>query len=129
MSVLFLGTLFLATRLLLRRIWKPFYDPLEAIRRFNLSSHKPLPARDTGIEEFKNLDSAVAQMTGKILKDYEILKNFADNASHEMQTPLAIINSKLHLMIQDQGLEERHLRQWRGMNDAAGRLSKLTTHL
>ncbi|HWK05269.1 MAG TPA: HAMP domain-containing sensor histidine kinase [Puia sp.] len=129
MILLLLGTLFLANRLLLRRIWQPFYDTLEAIRRFNLSSHKPLPARDTGIEEFKNLDSAVAQMTGKILKDYEMLKNFADNASHEMQTPLAIINSKLDIMIQDQGLEERHLRQLQAMYDAVGRLSKLNQSL
>ena len=129
MILLLLGTLFLANRLLLRRIWQPFYDTLEAIRRFNLSSHKPLPARDTGIEEFKNLDTAVAQMTGKILKDYEMLKNFADNASHEMQTPLAIINSKLDLMIQDQGLEERQLRQLQAMYDAVGRLSKLNQSL
>src|SRR5882762_617224 len=129
MILLLLGTLFLANRLLLRRIWQPFYDTLEAIRRFNLSSHKPLPTRDTGIEEFKNLDSAVAQMTGKILKDYEMLKNFADNASHEMQTPLAIINSKLDLMIQDQGLGERHLRQLQAMYDAVGRLSKLNQSL
>jgi len=129
MILLLLGTLFLANRLLLRRIWQPFYDTLEAIRRFNLSSHKPFPARDTGIDEFRNLDSAVSLMTGKILKDYEMLKNFADNASHEMQTPLAIINSKLDIMIQDQGLEERHLRQLQAMYDAVGRLSKLNQSL
>jgi signal transduction histidine kinase len=129
MILLLLGTLFLANRLLLRRIWQPFYDTLEAIRQFNLSSRKPLPARDTAIEEFKNLDSAVAQMTGKILKDYEMLKNFADNASHEMQTPLAIINSKLDLMIQDQRLGEQHLRQLQAMYDAVGRLSRLNQSL
>lgn len=129
MILLLLGTLFLANRLLLRRIWQPFYDTLEGIRQFNLSSHKPLPVRDTGIEEFKNLDSAVEQMTGKILKDYEVLKNFADNASHEMQTPLAIINSKLDLLIQDPGLGEKHLRQLQAMYDAVGRLSKLNQSL
>jgi signal transduction histidine kinase len=129
MILLLLGTLFLANRLLLRRIWQPFYNTLEAMRRFNLSSRQPLPAHGTGIEEFKDLDSAVAQMTGKILKDYEMLKSFADNASHEMQTPLAIINSKLDLMIQDQDLGERHLRQLQAMYDAVGRLSKLNQSL
>ena len=123
------GFLFLAGRLVLRRIWKPFYVTLEGIREFQLSSRKPLPAADTRIEEFRNLDTAVGQMTQKILKDYEMLKNFADNASHEMQTPLAIINSKLDLMIQDQGLEERHLRQLQAMYDAVGRLSKLNQSL
>ncbi|HTI12622.1 MAG TPA: HAMP domain-containing sensor histidine kinase [Puia sp.] len=129
MILLLLGCLFLANRLLLRRIWQPFYGTLEAMRQFNLSSRKPLPARDSGIEEFRNLDTAVEQMTGKILKDYEMLKNFTDNASHEMQTPLAIINSKLDLMIQDQGLGEGHLRQLQAMYDAVGRLSKLNQSL
>lgn len=127
--LLLLGIIFLANRLLLRQLWQPFYNTLEAIRQFNLSSRKPLPAIDNTIEEFKNLDAAVGQMTLKILKDYEMLKNFADNASHEMQTPLAIINSKLDLMIQDQELGEKHLRQLQAMYDAVGRLSKLNQSL
>jgi signal transduction histidine kinase len=126
---LLLGTLFLANRLLLRRIWQPFYDTLEAIRQFNLSSRTPLPVSNTRIEEFSNLDMAIGQMTQKILKDYEMLKSFADNASHEMQTPLAIINSKLDLMIQDPALAEKHLRQLQAMYDAVGRLSKLNQSL
>ena len=129
MILLLLGTLFLANRLLLRRIWQPFYSTLESIRQFNLSSRTPLPVSNTRIEEFKNLDMAIEQMTKKILKDYEMLKNFADNASHEMQTPLAIINSKLDLMIQDQALAEKHLRQLQAMYDAVGRLSKLNQSL
>ncbi len=127
--LLLLGILFLANRLLLRRLWQPFYHTLAGIREFQLSSRKPHPPAATEIEEFKNLDAAVGQMTRKIMKDYEMLKNFADNASHEMQTPLAIINSKLDLMIQDQGLEEKHHRQLQAMYDAVGRLSKLNQSL
>jgi signal transduction histidine kinase len=127
--LLLLGTLFLANRLLLRRLWQPFYNTLEGIREFQLSSRKPLPVNPGSVDEFRNLDAAVGQMTHKILKDYEMLKHFADNASHEMQTPLAIINSKLDLMIQDQGLEEKHLRQLQAMYDAVGRLSKLNQSL
>lgn len=127
--LLLLGILFLANRLLLRRLWQPFYHTLAGIREFQLSSRKPLPPAATEIEEFKNLDMAVGQMTHKIMKDYEMLKNFADNASHEMQTPLAIINSKLDLMIQDQELEEKHHRQLQAMYDAVGRLSKLNQSL
>ena len=129
MILVLLGTLFLANRLLLRRIWQPFYTTLDGIRRFHLSSRQPLPAGNTDIDEFRNLDEAVRQMTHKILKDYEMLKNFADNASHEMQTPLAIINSKLDLMIQDPGLEEKHHRQVQAMYDAIGRLRQLNQSL
>jgi len=127
--LLLLGTLFLANRLMLRRIWQPFYHTLDALHQFNLSSRTPPQLAATDIEEFHHLQIAVDQMTGKILKDYEMLKNFADNASHEMQTPLAIINSKLDLLIQNPELGQQHHQQVQAMYDAVGRLSKLNQSL
>jgi signal transduction histidine kinase len=129
MILLLLGTLFLANRLLLRRLWQPFYQTLSGMRQFNLSSRQPLPVRETAIDEFRNLDEAARQMTGQILKDYEMLKGFTDNASHEMQTPLAIINSRLDLLIQDHDLAETHHRPIQAMYDAVGRLRQLNTSL
>jgi signal transduction histidine kinase len=129
MILLLLSTLFLANRLLLRRIWQPFYQTLSAMRDFNLSSRQPVPFRDSPIDEFRNLNEAARQMTRQILKDYEMLKGFTDNASHEMQTPLAIINSRLDLLIQDPILEERHHRPIQAMYDAIGRLRQLNQSL
>lgn len=129
MILLLLTILFLANRFLLHRLWQPFYTTLERIRKFNLSSPEPLPAQTTDIDEFHNLDEAVRQMTNTIIRDYEILKNFADNASHEMQTPLAVINSKLDLLIQDTALGIEHHRPIQAMYDAIGRLRQLNQSL
>jgi signal transduction histidine kinase len=129
MILLLLGTLFLANRLLLRRLWQPFYQTLAGMRQFNLSSRQPLPVRETTIDEFRTLDEAARQMTGQIMKDYEMLKGFTDNASHEMQTPLAIINSRLDLLIQDHELAETHHRPIQAMYDAIGRLRLLNQSL
>jgi signal transduction histidine kinase len=129
MIILLLLVLFLANRLLLRRIWQPFYRTLDHLRAFNLSSREPLPGGSTDIEEFRSLDDAARQMTNKIIRDYEILKSFADNASHEMQTPLAIINSKLDLLIQDIGLGEAHHQPVQAMYDAIARLRQLNQSL
>ncbi|MDO6434653.1 HAMP domain-containing sensor histidine kinase [Flavitalea sp. BT771] len=129
MILLLLGILFLANRLLIRRLWQPFYQTLEALKKFNLTNREPLHHAPTSIREFQDLQRVVDHMTGTIRKDYEMLKEFADNASHEMQTPLAIINSKLDLMIQDQGLEERHLRQLQAMYDAVSRMRQLNQSL
>jgi signal transduction histidine kinase len=68
-------------------------------------------------------------MTGKIIRDYETLKNFADNASHEMQTPLAVINSKLDLLIQEPNLDNKQVTQLQAMYDAVARLTKLNQSL
>lgn len=129
MIALFLSILFIANRLLLRRLWQPFYQTLNGIRAFNLSSPELLPAQGTDIDEFRNLDEAIRQMTNTIIRDYEMLKNFADNASHEMQTPLAILNSKLDLLIQDTGLGLEHHRPIQAMYDAIGRLRQLNQSL
>jgi signal transduction histidine kinase len=129
MILLLLGVLFLANRLLLRRIWQPFYRTLEGIRTFNLSTREPLPIPVTDIDEFRNLDEAARQMTNKIIRDFEMLKNFTENASHEMQTPLAIINSKLDLLIQDTSLREEQHRQVQEMYDAISRLRLLNQSL
>ena len=129
MILLMLGVLFLANRLLLRRIWQPFYHTLDGIRAFNLSSRQLLPAEHTEIEEFQRLDEAARQMTGQISRDYEMLKNFTENASHEMQTPLAIINSKLDLLIQDPRMREEHHRPVQAMYDAISRLRQLNQSL
>jgi signal transduction histidine kinase len=129
MIVAMLGILFMANRLLLRRIWQPFYQTLEVLRQFDLSRREPFARSSTTIEEFRQLQSVVEQMTEKIRKDYEMLRDFTDNASHEMQTPLAIINSKLDLMIQDQQLEMKHHRQMQAMYDAVARLRQLNQSL
>lgn len=129
MILLLLGTLFLANRLMLRRLWKPFYQTLDGMREFNLSSRQALPIRESTTDEFRNLDEAARQMTRQILKDYEMLKGFTDNASHEMQTPLAIITSRLDLLIQDHDLAEIHHRPIQAMYDAVGRLRQLNQSL
>jgi signal transduction histidine kinase len=121
--------LFITNRFLLRKLWQPFYETLSSIKQFNLSNKKTAVAQQTDIEEFRELDNAVNTMTARITKDYESLKNFTDNASHEMQTPLAILNSKLDLLIQEPNLTEIHLKQLQAMYDAIGRLTKLNQSL
>jgi signal transduction histidine kinase len=119
----------MVNRFLLRKLWQPFYETLLSIKQFNLSNKRSLPNHNSNIDEFKELDTAMKEMAGKVLNDYDTLKNFADNASHEMQTPLAIINSKLDILIQDQNLDEKQMKQLQGIYDATGRLSKLNQSL
>ncbi|HLX92436.1 MAG TPA: HAMP domain-containing sensor histidine kinase [Puia sp.] len=126
---LLLVILFVANRLLLRKIWQPFYRTLESIKSFNLSNKTANRPEMIKITEFNELNNAVSVMQSRIIRDYETLKNFADNASHEMQTPLAILNSKLDLLIQEQSISESQTRHLQAMYDALGRLSKLNQSL
>ncbi|HTQ27312.1 MAG TPA: HAMP domain-containing sensor histidine kinase, partial [Puia sp.] len=132
-TVLVIGLLLLilfgANRLMFRKTWKSFYDTLGAIRRFNLSSKQYTGPGPSNIDEFNDLDAAIRLMTSKIVQDYESLKAFADNASHEMHTPLAIINSKLDLLIQGHNLDEEQVKQLQAIYDGVRRLTKLNQSL
>jgi signal transduction histidine kinase len=63
----------------------------------------------TDIFEFNLLSQTLDKMSKKIRLDYLNLKEFNENAAHELQTPLAIIKSKLELLIQKENLDEKQL--------------------
>jgi signal transduction histidine kinase len=96
----------LVNRLVFRKLWKPFYTSIAAIGEFQLGKQNGMELPDTRIEEFNFMNDQFRRMAAKVNKEYLILKEFTENASHEMQTPLAIIRSKLDLAIQDQQLSE-----------------------
>ena len=125
-SLLLIVTL-LINRFLLAKLWQPFYQTLEQLRFFNINSPKSITLPETTLDEFRQLNSSVAEMTQRVNNEYEALKSFTDNASHEMQTPLAIINSKLDVLLQT--ATEEQAAQMQLIYNATGRLTKLTKTL
>lgn len=80
------------------RLFNPFRKTLERIKNFSLQDKEPITAEETSVAEFDDLNKFVEQMTSKAISDYSNLKEFAENASHELQTPLSIIKGKLELL-------------------------------
>src|SRR6056297_293766 len=89
-------------------LFKPFRESLKKIKRFKLQEKKYIPAEDTGVVEFNEMNAFVEEMTRKAVLDYENLKEFAENASHEIQTPLAIARGKLELLSETELNEEQY---------------------
>lgn len=89
-------------------LFKPFRKTLERIRNFDLHEKEILPAEETSVSEFTDLNRFVEQMTRKAVADYKNLKEFSENASHELQTPLAIAKGKLELLTESDLTEEQH---------------------
>ena len=128
-AAFFIMLLFIINRLLLQKVWKPFQHTLSQIQRFNLSKQNEITVQSTDITEFTELNNAVLSMSGKVNKEYQSLKNFTENASHEMQTPLAILNAKLDLLIQNDNLSEKESGQLQEMYEAVTRLARLNKSL
>ena len=109
MLLVFAG-LFLATLLfnwfISNRLWQPFRESLQKIRNVELQKLETLHFEKTDIEEFNELNTSLILMARKIESDYLNMKEFTEDAAHEMQTPLAVAQSKLELLLQDSSLKE-----------------------
>ena len=112
-----------------RRLWIPFYNSLEIIGKFDINSDVPPMFSKTEIREFNKLNHVLENMSVKIRNDYINLKEFNENASHEIQTPLSIIRSKLELLLQFENLNTEQLSLLESVNEAISRLSKLNQGL
>jgi two-component system OmpR family sensor kinase len=132
MSMVFGGLLllFLLINLYInKRLWKPFNTSLEKITSLNMPQLQQVHFDKTSIREFNALNTSLNAMTNKIHADYLSMKIFTQNASHEIQTPLAIIQSKLELLLQDSRLTEQQAIAISSAFEATQRLSKLNQAL
>lgn len=124
-TVLLLVSLLLINRFVLSRLWKPFYQVLNRMKAFEVTRMDNIKEEPTKIDEFNELNRSVNAMAEKVKQDYKELKSFTDNASHEMMTPLAIINSKLDSLLQTESFTEQQGALLEDIYQATGRLSRL----
>ncbi|OUJ71907.1 sensor histidine kinase [Hymenobacter crusticola] len=99
LALLLLGVVGL-NRWLAGRLWAPFRHTLVALRHYDLAQHQPLRLPNSSIAEFAELNQALTQMSARLEADYQTLKEFTENAAHETQTPLAIMQAKLEQLMQ-----------------------------
>ncbi|SHN27358.1 Signal transduction histidine kinase [Cyclobacterium lianum] len=87
------------SRLVSKRILQPFHQSLDKIRTFNFKDNQPLVFESTRTEEFEKLHDFLNKMSVRLLSDYKIVKEFSENLSHEIQTPIAVASGKLELLL------------------------------
>lgn len=113
-----------------KSIWLPFFNNLETIKEFSLQSKKPIVLETSNILEFIELNNHIKLLTEKVANDYENLKQFTEDISHEIQTPLSIIQAKIENFIEDSGqLNESQISLLNYIQKNTKRLSKLNQGL
>ena len=111
------------------KIWNPFYRALNVLKNFDLQKGGLTRFQRSKIEEFNAMNIELAKLTDKVTRDYRNLKEFTENMSHETQTPLAIIRSKLELLLQSENLDEEQIQHILSTLDSVNRLSKMNKGL
>jgi signal transduction histidine kinase len=107
------------------RIFRPFNQTLDRIRNFRVRDRGPLDLPETGTREFARLNHFIEQMAEKSRREYQALKEFSENASHEIQTPLAIARSKLELLLESPHLSDQEIELVGSAQESINKLSKL----
>jgi signal transduction histidine kinase len=110
-------------------IWEPFRTTLDYIKDFSVHTSDYKKLEPSEIEEFSELNSSINHMTSKMSSDYKNQKKFTENASHEFQTPLAIIKGKIDLLLQENTLKEEAMTLLISIEEATSRLSRINKSL
>jgi len=111
------------------KIWSPFFKNLEQMKRFSLTSKESLEFVDSDVLEFAELKNEIVLLTDKVRADYENLKQFTEDVSHEMQTPLAIIQAKIDNIINEHGINVRQYEQITSIQKDIKRLKQLNKRI
>ncbi len=119
---------FFASKRINKTVWINFEKNLQIIEKFSFNQQTPLMFKETDIEEFDRLNLVVKKLTNKLNEDYLSLKEFSENASHEIQTPLSIVLLNLEEILQ-QELNEETFRKVLASINALKRLSSLNQSL
>jgi signal transduction histidine kinase len=127
--LLLLVGLVLVNYLINKYTWRHFYDTLYKVKSYSLAQYGTLRLKSSGTKEFQELNEVLQAMTDKIHSDYYNLKEFTENASHEIQTPLAIVNSKLELFMQSDTLTQQQAKLLEDMYASVSRLARLNKSL
>lgn len=112
-----------------QKSWAPFYDSLKKIENYNLVQGDIPEFGYTDIKEFFRLNEILTSLISNNLQIYKQQKEFIENASHELQTPLAVFQSSLDTILQISNLNEKQIIILRSLYSTSSRLTRLSKNL
>lgn len=118
----FLIVLFLINKFSSQKVLKDFYNTLAKLENFSLADNNKLALNKSKIKEFTKLNEVVEKLSEKAKNEYRSLKEFTEESNHELQTPVAVVKSKLEMLLQSENLEKEELNL---VNTAINNLNRL----
>lgn len=127
--VLMLIGFILINRKLSKVVWDPFYTILEKLKNYQIDKDLTIDLPHSSTAEFRDLSEALVQLVNKSRDAYLSQKEFTENASHELQTPLAIFRSKLELLMQGADITSEQAELISSLLNATDRIVRLNKNL
>ena len=122
-------TIVLLNNVMLKRIWQPFHLLLNQLKKYRFDKPVKITQVSSKIEEFSLLNDTIQKLLDRNIEIFNSQKRFIEDASHELQTPLAIAISKLETLAETSNLSEKQLEILSSALDNLERLTRLNKSL
>ncbi len=126
--ILFTTILFI-NKLLSTRMWKPFYQTLQQIEKFEIDKHHKTDFPHTDIMEFNQLNKSIENLIERSIAIYNNQREFVENAAHELQTPIAVFKAKIDDLMQRSDITNGQAEVLSSLNDTILRMNRLNKNL
>ncbi|GEQ85708.1 two-component sensor histidine kinase [Patiriisocius marinistellae] len=127
--LLLIASVLVLNNLLLLKIWQPFYTLIKQLKDFRIEKNTAINIPKSNIDEFNLLNTTVDKLIKKSTNSYITQKQFIENASHELQTPLAISINKLELFLENNALKKNQADDITTVLDNLNKLTRLNKSL
>jgi len=121
--------IYLINKRISKKLWDPFFLNLDKLKQFSLQSSMSFSPEKSDTDEFNEMNRVLKSLTDKVLTDYDNLKKFSENASHELQTPLAVIRSKTEALLEEDHLSQEQISKIESIYKSVNRLTKINSGL
>ncbi|MDR2037406.1 MAG: HAMP domain-containing histidine kinase [Bacteroidales bacterium] len=112
-----------------KKLWRPFHSTLSKIQNFSLEKDELPKFSNTNTTEFVQLNSILNDHISNNLSIYKKQKEFIENASHELQTPLAVFKSQLDMLLQQPDLSKEQIDIIQSLYSVSSRMTRLNKNL
>jgi signal transduction histidine kinase len=127
--VLMIALVLILNNFFLKKLWKPFYVNLTKIKNYHIDKDIKLKLQHSSIFEFEELRISIEQLVDNSHQVYVNQKEFTENASHEIQTPLTVAQNKLHQLIEQPELSNESAKLLEVTIENLDKLSRLSKTL
>ncbi len=117
--------LYFINRKIYKWAWNPFFKNLSRLKKYGVTQKEPIELDVSKITEFEELNQVVVALMDQVRKDFQNLKEFNENISHEIQTPLAVIRNKVVLLLESKNLDEKERERVQAVYQEINKLSKI----
>lgn len=129
LAMSFFLIIFFLNQISVRRGLRIFYKTVSKLENYNISNPELISFENSEIDELNKLTEIFKKMSSKISADFNEQKEYTENVSHEIQTPLAIISAKADELLQSENLKKNEMEQLETIMNTTSRLARINQAL